>query len=69
MRSRLSLSGEDARGHALRAAALSALKRGPEALASYDQAIARAPRDPELHFNRGNLLRELERFEEAVAQL
>lgn len=64
----LSLSGEDARGHALRAGgALSALKRGPEALGSYDQAIARAPRDPELHFNRGNLLRELERFEEAVA--
>jgi protein O-GlcNAc transferase len=63
----LALSGEDARGHALRAAALGALKRGPEALASYDQAIARAPRDPEIHFNRGNLLRELERFEDAVA--
>src|SRR5690349_1949625 len=39
----LTLGGDAIRAHALRAAALRALKRGPEALASYDQAIARVP--------------------------
>ena len=45
------------------------LKRYPEALASFDRALAAAPSHPELLRNRGQLLRLMGRLDEALAQL
>ena len=43
------------------------LKRYAEALASYDRALVLDPGNPDVFFNRGNLLQEMGRFEEAVS--
>ena len=40
--------------------------KAEEALASYDKAVAELPSDPGAHFNRGNALFALSRFEEAT---
>jgi len=42
--------------------------KAEEALADYDKAIAELPNDPGTHFNRGNALFALSRFEEATAE-
>ncbi|MBN2575719.1 MAG: VWA domain-containing protein [Deltaproteobacteria bacterium] len=42
--------------------------KAEEALAAYDKAVAEAPNDPAAHFNRGNALYALSRFEEASAE-
>lgn len=46
--------------------ALKALNRPEQALASFNQAIVLRPRYVEAHYNRGNLLLELRRFDEAL---
>jgi tetratricopeptide (TPR) repeat protein len=50
-----------------RGAALNALKRFDEALASYDRSIALQPDFVEALLNRGNTLKELQRLDEALA--
>ena len=45
----------------------SSLGKKESALASYDRALAVRPHYAEVHYNRGNTLKELTRFEEAVA--
>jgi Ca-activated chloride channel family protein len=42
--------------------------KAEEALADYDKAVAELPNDPGAHFNRGNALFALSRFEEATAE-
>jgi tetratricopeptide (TPR) repeat protein len=42
--------------------------KAEEALADYDKAVAELPSDPGAHFNRGNALFALSRFEEASAE-
>jgi Tfp pilus assembly protein PilF len=42
--------------------------KAEEALADYDKAVAELPNDPGAHFNRGNALFALSRFEEASAE-
>lgn len=55
-----------AAAHNHRGAALMALGRWNEALASYGNAIAIDPGDVGAHYNRANLLKELGRFAEAL---
>ncbi|UCG99477.1 MAG: tetratricopeptide repeat protein, partial [Burkholderiales bacterium] len=43
------------------------LGRLEEALASYDRALRLTPDDPDVHTNRGNVLKDLGRLEEALA--
>jgi Ca-activated chloride channel family protein len=43
--------------------------KAEEALAAYDKALAEAPNDPGVHYNRGNALFALSRFEEASSEL
>jgi protein O-GlcNAc transferase len=43
------------------------LERHAEALASYDRALAIKPGTAQIHYNRGNVLRDLRRTEEALA--
>ena len=43
--------------------------RMPEVLAAYDQAIALAPDNPSMHFNKGSLLFALGRMDQAAAEL
>jgi len=52
---------------ARRALALQRLKRSQEALAAYEQAIARQDLDATGFYQRGNLLRDLNRRDEAIA--
>jgi predicted O-linked N-acetylglucosamine transferase (SPINDLY family) len=54
---------------ALARQALAAHQRGDlaAALEAYDQLLARAPNVPDLHFNRGVALAQLQRFSEALA--
>ena len=42
--------------------------KAEEALSQYDKAVAELPNDPGVHFNRGNALFALSRFEEATAE-
>jgi len=42
--------------------------KAEEALSQYDKAVAELPNDPGVHFNRGNALFALSRFEEASAE-
>jgi Ca-activated chloride channel family protein len=42
--------------------------KAEEALADYDKAVAELPNDPGAHFNRGNALFALSRFEESSAE-
>jgi tetratricopeptide (TPR) repeat protein len=44
-----------------------ALRRAAEAVASYDKALALRPDDPSTHYNRGNALMQLGRYEGASA--
>jgi tetratricopeptide (TPR) repeat protein len=53
--------------HNNRGAALKALRRFDEALASYDKATALKPDYADAFHNRANVLRELKRFDEALA--
>lgn len=53
--------------HNNRGAALKALGRFDEALASYEKAIALKPDYADAFHNRANVLRELKRFDEALA--
>ena len=46
---------------------LDALKRHEEALASFDQALAKRAGDAALHYNRGNALKGLGRHADALA--
>jgi tetratricopeptide (TPR) repeat protein len=46
---------------------LTKLRRFPEALASYDAALAAAPDRVDIEVNRGTVLLELDRFDEALA--
>ena len=46
---------------------LACAERRPEALAAYDKAVTELPNDAGAHFNRGNLLRDLGRLDEAIA--
>jgi tetratricopeptide (TPR) repeat protein len=51
--------------HTLYALALQCAGQLEAALAAYDRALSLAPKDPSWHFNRGNLLFSMSRFEEA----
>jgi tetratricopeptide (TPR) repeat protein len=55
--------------HAEYAAALERADRAAEALAAYDRAIALAPDNPSLRFNKGDLLFSLGRLDEATPEL
>ena len=55
-----------AAAHSNLGAALKALNRLEEAVASYDRAIRLTPNTAEAHSNRGNALTELRRMEEAI---
>lgn len=58
---------EHAMAHGNRGAALTELRRWPEALASLDRAIALNPEHAAAYSNRGNVLKELQRWQDALA--
>jgi tetratricopeptide (TPR) repeat protein/transcriptional regulator with XRE-family HTH domain len=55
--------------HAQHAWVLGLADRHAEALAAYDQAITLDPGNPSFHFNKGDLLYEMGRFDEAIPLL
>jgi protein O-GlcNAc transferase len=63
----IAINATAAAAHNNRGVVLQALRRTPEALASYEQAIRLAPSYVDAQVNRGNVLKELKRFEEALA--